>query len=136
MEDKIFLLSVEEYEKYKERIPYIKCWWWLRSPGSELHYAMNVTYDGSAHNSVDYDYVNYSDVAVRPVIRREAIDNILDWQIGNRIVKYDFPWFVIDKDLAIAEVPISFHKFDTESNDYENSEIRKFLFDWLKDRSN
>lgn len=33
----ITLLSKEEYKKYKQTIPLVKGWWWLRSP-SDYHY--------------------------------------------------------------------------------------------------
>ena len=41
------------------------CWWWLRSPGSSSNCAASVNTDGS----VDDDYVDYSDSAVRPCVR-------------------------------------------------------------------
>ena len=130
--DPIFLLSTEEYEKYKDKIPQINCWWWLRSPGTNSsNYAANVFYDGS----VDYygHFVNYGyGAAVRPALRiaRPEKYNI---QIGMKIIRYDFPWIVIDKDLAIAEVPIAFRRFSKKSNNYENSEIRKFLLEWFEE---
>ena len=87
--DKMFLLSIEEAEKYFSRdkkrklwpTPYARsrnskegnlyisisyggsCWWWLRSPGYNQNYAASVTYDGDV-----YSYgtnVNYDGYAVR-----------------------------------------------------------------------
>ena len=66
-EDKVFLLSIEEANKYltqEERkcrpTPYAKlhnawssgdnfCYWWLRSPGYFQYNAANVDYDGDVH---------------------------------------------------------------------------------------
>ncbi|MCL1994928.1 MAG: DUF6273 domain-containing protein [Defluviitaleaceae bacterium] len=58
--DKIFLLSIEEYEKYniKYNIPPAEGWWWLRSLGFGGYGAKGVCDFGSAFvyvHSVDYD---------------------------------------------------------------------------------
>lgn len=128
MNDNIFLLSTEEYEKYKDKIPTINCWWWLKSPGNLSNHIACVRTDGSISNLGNY--VDGDDVAVRPALRFSAPSTT----IGERKLFFDFPWVVIDKGLAIAEVPIGFHRFDVESNDYEKSEIRKFLFEWMDKR--
>ncbi|MBE6782722.1 MAG: zinc-ribbon domain-containing protein [Ruminococcaceae bacterium] len=88
-QDKVFLLSVSEANKYfssdsaRECKPtvyvaaqgadasadaeyYGNCWWWLRSPGYIQDFATSVNYDGGVRehgDSVDYDYI-----AVRPVL--------------------------------------------------------------------
>ena len=126
-DDEIFLLSVEEYEKYKDEIPKIKKWWWLRSPGINHFYLANVDRGGSVFCSGNNVLNN---ISVRPALHLEYSD----CQIGSRIIKYNFPWIVIDKNLAIAEVPIGFEKFDDKSNNYENSYIRKWLKEWKINR--
>lgn len=128
--DEIFLPSIEEYEKYKDVIPHINTWWWLRSPGNPQGSATYVDYGGSV-GSVGYS-VSTDIVCVRPMIHLPT--NIIA-SIGDKIYLYSFPWVVIDEHLAIAEVPIGFEKFDDGSNNYEESYIRKFLLDWLKERS-
>lgn len=40
---------------------------------------------------------------------------------------------MIDKDLAIAEVPIAFRRFSKKSNNYEISEMRKYLLEWIEE---
>ena len=129
--DEIFLLSAEEYEKYKPNIPYIRCWWWMRSPGYNSDCAALVNYDGSVCNSGNY--VNINSDAVRPALRISNLESS-NLTVGDRFVKYDFPWIKIDDNLAIAEVPIAFHRFDEKSNDYKTSEIRKFLLNWINER--
>lgn len=128
MTDEIFLLSIEEYEKYKNAIPKIINWWWLRSPGDLSSSAAGVANGGSVGGS-GY-YVDDIFGCVRPALHLES-NNL---QIGSRTVKYDFPWIVIDKNLAIAEVPIMFDKFDDKSKDYEKSYIRQKLHEWLEER--
>ena len=129
-DDEIYLLSVEEYEKYMERVPMIKSWWWLRSPRDNSETAAFV---------YSYDFVLGLDVycdngAVRPALKLNLKSENL--QIGQRVMKYDFPWIVIDVEnqIGIAEVPIAFDKFDDDSNDYETSYIRKFLNEWPEKR--
>lgn len=43
-------------------------------------------------------------------------------------------WVKIDTYLYISEVPIAFRRFDEESNNYETSEVRKFLLNWFEER--
>ena len=129
--DHIFLLSIEEYEKYKNKIPNANYEWWLRSPDNYPRHGAIVGPGGSV---CDVGlYVHCTNVAVRPVINFSRFEHDYP-KVGERIIKYNFPWIVIGEGLAIAEVPIVFRKFDEKSNDYENSEMRRFLLDWLKER--
>ena len=90
--DKVFLLSINEVEKYfnsdearkcaptayaKAQGAYTSdsyktasgaatCWWWLRSPGNNQDYAANVYYDGSVY--YNGSYVNNDNDAVRPAL--------------------------------------------------------------------
>ena len=125
-DDEIFLLSIDEYKKYKDAIPGL--WrWWLRTPSGNQDFADIVLLDGSVCFELKHIENN-----VRPALRI-ARNNL---QIGSRFVKYDFPWIKIDDYLAIAEVPIGFEKFDDKSNDYATSHIRVWLKEWLDGREN
>lgn len=128
--DEIFLLSIEEYEKYKDKIPAIYGWWWLRSPGAYSNYVALVYSGGSVNYSGNYVW---EAAAVRPALKLRG-----EYDVGARIVLNDFPWIVIDKSLAIAEVPIGQAVFDTDDTDdhcYRTSYIRAYLKKWLEDRS-
>ena len=126
--DQIFLLSIEEYHKYKDVIPHIQCWWWLRSPSrSSSNYAAHVDCDDIVcYNS----HVSNINGVVRPVIQYN--DNIITSSIGSRFAWNGVTWIIIDteKALAIAEMPIGFEKFDDKSNNYATSHIRHWLLDW------
>ena len=82
--DWVFLLSIEEAQKYFNSnsarqckwtaycyaqgayVEYGSCWWWLRSPGSIANYASSVDNDGSL---LTYgSYVNVDTAAIRPVM--------------------------------------------------------------------
>lgn len=130
MKVELFLLSVEEYEKYKDVIPVIGSWWWLRSPGYFSNGAAGVDSDGS----VDAGGYGVNDArGIRPAFRVQKSE-ILNLQIGDRKSCYDFPFVKIDDDLLIAEVPIAFDKFDDDSNDYEKSYVKRFLEKWKEGR--
>lgn len=129
MNDEIFLLSIEEYKKYRDLIPKIHSLWWLRSPGNLSQYVAHVDVSGSVYDNGNV--VNYGIEAVRPAIK---FNPLLSLRLGDRFIKYDFPWVYLGDCLAIAEVPIAFRRFDKEGNDYETSEVRKFLFEWKRSR--
>lgn len=84
--DKVFLLSIDEAEKYFSSNEARKCepteyaeangdyindgngtvWWWLRSPGNDTYYVASVDTFGWVH---DYGYiVNLTYIAVRPAL--------------------------------------------------------------------
>lgn len=136
--DEIFLPSIEEYEKYKDVIPKIETLWWLRSPGCYSYGATSVNNDGSIYD--DGDDVRYSIDAVRPMINLKIcykdIYDKMNIRVGTILTLYKFPWVIIDanKGIAIAEVPIFFSHFDSESNNYENSDIREALKKWKESR--
>lgn len=72
--DKVFLLSIEEAEKYAtsykvghgEFADRNRARWWLRSPGYTGHHAASVEYDGSV--GMSGDDVSSDWVAVRPAL--------------------------------------------------------------------
>ena len=130
-DDEIFLLSSEEYDRYKQNIPKIAILWWLRTPGGNQKTASTVYGNGSIYYSGDYVY--YDCGAIRPALK--IFDKAFkDIEVGNRYIKYDFPWIKVDENLAIAELPIGFCRFDIESNDYKTSEIRKYINEWKECR--
>lgn len=67
-EDKVSLLTVDEYRKYRSLIPNTKdYWWWLVSPWSTPcnDYDMSVTVVSSA-GGISHDFCNFN-LGVRPV---------------------------------------------------------------------
>ena len=132
--DEIFLLSIEEYEHYKNKIPHENCWWWLRSPGHHQLLAAGVNGVGSVSYGGDNVHVNL--YAVRPALKYSILESqIIKSTIHkDRFLFNEFPFRMIDaeKKIAIAEVPITFDKFDKESNDYETSYIRSKILAWFK----
>ena len=143
-DDPIFLLSEEEYEKYKDKIPKIGCWWWLRSPSMDSGRAVNVNYVGSL-SVLGYDVA--CDGAVRPALRTSNLKLgkefkstkppvfVMDEQRSVWLLVFNgVTWVQIDDGLYISELPIDFRRFDEKSNNYETSEVRKFLLYWFEER--
>lgn len=64
---KLFLLSKDEYEKYRNKIPDASCWWWLRTRGENTYHAAFVYSDASV--SIDGVVVNNDNLGVRPALR-------------------------------------------------------------------
>ena len=129
--DQIFLLSDQEYNKYRSAIPLIDCQWWLRTFSNDPNYATNVDNNGSTIGCADsYGNLIYTNCAVRPAIRYNR--GLITSPIGSRFTWNGVTWVIIDteKALAIAEMPIGFEKFDNESNNYATSHIRQWLLDW------
>lgn len=129
--DKIFLLSVEEYEKHKDAISCIPCMWWVLERENDSWHAALVESVGDIFSYADS--IGHMNCAVRPALRLKSTN----LEIGARFVEADFPWVVIGDGLAIAEMPIAFHRYDANAkkNSYETSEIRQFLLDWYEERT-
>lgn len=135
-DDPIFLLSKEEYEKYKNNIPKFSAWWWLRSSNEDFYYAAIVDTNGSV---IDCDLLNEDRNLVRPALRISHLkcNTVLNYDsTGTRFFALGATWKIIDdeEDIAIAEMPLMSYQFDTESNNYEESEVRKKLLGWYKER--
>ena len=125
------LLSVEETENLltREERKY-HCWCWLRSPGTYSLYAADVCRDGD----VDYDGhgVNVDGGCVRPALQISNLEssNLL---IGDVFEVGDYKFRIISEDLAwMYEQDIGQHRFDEETNVYEQSEIKQFVDDWFE----
>lgn len=127
-DDVLFLLSSEEYERYKDKIRCIEMYWWLRDKYTNSSaYVCRVNTDG-------YSYYGGASRAcgVRPCLKYDKIDSIIDSKEKNCFIWNETKWRIIDKEncIAISEVPIWFMEFDNQNNDYETSSIRKFLKEW------
>lgn len=131
MNDKIFLLSVDEARELPVRILDCGQWWWLRSLGNLQSRAAYVDHDGDIDNQGDDVDNKYG--GVRPVLEVENIDDIdLSDYLGIEwidISKY------MDKPMLLAKEPIFCNRFDKKNNNYESSEIRRRLLDWYNNKT-
>ena len=141
--EEVALLSIEEYEKYKNIIPLLnKCWWWLRSPGHAQPFAARVDDDGGVYERgglVDFGYD-----AVRPALKIKTsevncfdIGDTVSFQndyIGDEYIVLDkLPnniLYILSKDI------VAIRRFDPESNVWETSELKQWLeeqYSWMKE---
>lgn len=131
--EKITLLSVEEAEKVSEENLECDCSWWLRSPGIYSYYATYV--NGSFINDYYGDFVDIDDGAVRPALiinqKSEPYENIK---------VFDRYWTYIGNNLYLLanfEKPLTEMAFNSnrdKGNDYETSDIKKWLDNWLQEQ--
>lgn len=129
----ITLLSVEEYMAAKAHIMPINGWWWLRSPGCNSGSAAYVMSDGGV-NSYGY-FVRGAHGVVRPALLIQNL-NFFKLKPGDRILNYaKHGWTVISDTMALCDDGIGKHCFHEdwetqEANDYEKSDVKRFLESW------
>ena len=123
----ITLLTVEEYRKYKSTVPNIEDWWWLRSPGNADDRAAYVCPKGAVLSRGDG--IRSDDDAVRPALKSDEI--ILD--VGEQFIALGNRWTVIGKGIAISNGIVATHRYDSDSNVWETSELKEWLEAWAKE---
>jgi len=136
----ITLLSTEEAEKLPRWLLANGNGWWLRSPGYVRNGAACVFTDGTVFR-LGFD-VHYDDICVRPVIKvnlKPYLPLIVKGRIQPLVIGETVRVFFkqaqyIGNDMVLLCESIAFHRFDEKSNDYENSEIKEFLENWLKEQ--
>lgn len=126
VKDKLFLLSIEEYNKYKDVIPQLHTHWWLRSQGANKERAMYVASSGWVNDFGEH--VGCDDAGIRPALVMDNLTELKMLEVGEVFTYHNFPFTVIKKGkLAIATVPVHFDIFDTENNNYRQSVVRQYL---------
>ncbi len=118
--DGMFLLSKDEYKKYRDAIPVKDFTWWLRTKCDiDLNHVMVVNPDGS----IDENGRLPSDTTccVRPVfdlrkISREKLENELHYDIT----------IIVPEILAISNDAFRDMMFDPSTTKYAQSQVRAF----------
>lgn len=126
----ITLLSVKEADSLltKEQ-RFIGSWWWLRSPGRYPDRAAYVSSGGNISAYGNYVRSNYG--VIRPALRFS--NSNLVW--GDSFEAGCEQWLVIDDGLALCESIVGKSPFRTDynasdANDYEKSDVKKWLDNW------
>ena len=127
----ITLLSIEEAKEVNENTRCIHNNWWLRSPGNDTKYAAYITCDGDVYE--DGFNVDYSHFGVRPALKIRNMNSKLN--IGDAIIFAEKKWTVINDTTVLCDSIIGESCFRndwgaTDANDYEASDIKKFLEAW------
>lgn len=133
----ITLLSAEEAKQLdNELLRKSKLgFWWLRSPGD---YGI-----GAAFVDGDYGLVNahglsvLDEFGVRPALRISNLSSF-NFHINDKFDFAGYTWTIISNDYALCDDYIGEHCFRKEwkakdANDYEASDIKKYIENWYKE---
>lgn len=128
--ESIYLLSIQQAERLPKYILAIGDSWWLRSPGTfcgavEVDENGNVNYFGLK--------VDYNRGGVRPALKIKNLD-LLNLEIGETVKVFGLLAQCIGDNSVLLCESITNHRFDSKSNDYETSEVKRFIEEWLKER--
>ena len=130
----LFMQQVMFVPKDITKCNYDKCdynYWWLRSPGYGSSYAADVNIFGYVNTVGNYVYDTYS--VVRPALEISNPESS-ELAIGDRFNLFGYDWTVIFRDMALCDTGIGRHRFDPERNNWEASELKTWLEDWLKEK--
>ena len=131
----ITLLSVDEYSKYRNRIPQ-RLWWWLRTNATDNDIAVAVV---NSSGEVKYDDAGCEKIHVRPALIYNSKTS--DLRTRDKITLADLEWTVIsDKyalcDDSIAKMPFRdwecWNEPPKDTNAYEASDVKVYLENWAR----
>lgn len=128
----ITLLTKEEAEALPIDIRKCKCDWWLRSPGGDDGIGAVVVAGGSGEILPNGGIVTIS-LGVRPALRCNLLPPNL--QIGDKVIIFGYVWTVITEHLILCDAIVGESPFRkdwcaSDANDYEASDIKKWLEEW------
>ena len=127
----ITLLSEEEFNSSKEFIPEIELQiWWLRTPYYLPHRACAVF----ANSYIGNAPVSSFAIGVRPAL---VVENE-EFVCGQKVNVLGCVWTVILIDdvntILLCDEVVAHQRFDADNNDFEESEIKRFLEGWSQER--
>jgi len=134
----VTLLSKEEFEIAENNISAIRGWWWLRSPGFTLHNAALV-YDYDDGLLYDHD-VDDDRGCVRPALR--IVQTPYGLKLHDVIELAGYSWTIVCVlenycyalcNCAVGETYFREDWKAENANNYETSDVRKWLENWVKE---
>ena len=123
------LLTLEEVNQLPQKVRSYICWWWLKSPGQFDDFALGVGKDGTVYS---HGCIVDDTGAVRPVLTVSNLDSSNLELYDNYQLLDNFWIYIGDNKFLYDGIPVK-HIFDKDSNDYESSEIKGYLDNWLKE---
>ena len=128
----ITLLSLYEANKLPQSIVAFEGIWWLRSPS---YYSDHIECVNSDGHYAGCGHVRFNICKARPVLIIPELEDLDLEKFKDSIEVFDRDWIYIGNGMALAEKSIFESRFnDSDSNDYETSEIKQKLEDWLKEQ--
>lgn len=127
----ITLLSKEEFEVYKENIKPLEGWWWLRTPSQYGGNPMAVAPGIGVIDAVISPILKFH---IRPVLRVDPEASKL--MPGTEYQMAGQTWTAISDDILLCNQGIRMIFIEDENCRYcyENSDAKKFLDSWAKER--
>ena len=128
--NEITLLSVDEYKANRYLISNIPSWWWLRTPGTNIDYP---GVEQIINGWIFAGYVSHNE-GVRPVLRIKNPESAF-LKIGVKFRLANYTWTMLGDGLALCDDVIGECAFRkdwkaTDANDYEKSDVKKYLEQW------
>lgn len=129
--DKITLLSVDEYKANRYLISNVASWWWLRTPGTNIDYP---GVEQIVNGWIFAGHVSHID-GVRPILRIKNPESAF-LKIGVKFRLADYTWTMLGDGLALCDDVIGECAFRKDweaidANDYEKSDVKKYLEEWI-----
>lgn len=124
----ITLLSLKEYESYKDIIPLTHIYYWTRTTSKAYFDATIVDHDGRTYNNVSVsDYAG-----VRPVL---LFDSCNELHQCDKVEVAGHIWTVICDNMMLCDEIIGRSSFEESSgkNDYKDSTVKKWLDKWYEE---
>lgn len=122
----IYLLSDAQYEGEKHLIPPIDKDWWLQTSGCTSCVKI-IKRDGSESYSAHFNL----DMFVRPAL---ILNNIMP--VGGVFEFAGVGWTVVSciskTSIAICNTVIAQRRFDAKSNEWDKSELKVWLEEWVE----
>jgi len=126
----VTLLSIKGVILFPRQVRTYGGWWWLRSPGVSQTQASGV----NAFGTIDPfgDDVDDDSVCVRPALIIDPIPSYL--KSGDIIKIFGKEWVFYNGGALLMDgtlIKMSFNKTPQKGNDYETSDIKKYLDHWF-----
>ena len=120
----ITLLSLEQYEEYKNIIPTIPAGrWWLRD--SAVPGKVSCVYKKTVCNM---------SITEKGCVRPALIVIGLNASCGDKVQALGHSWTVLDKDLLLCDYHIGIQPFDKTYNHWPISALKYWLQDWCREK--
>ena len=119
----ITLLSLEDYERNHYIIPTSDNWWWLKSGSPFRRNVAYVFIDGDAY-AQGYKVTSCADIRPLIYIDNEKSKDLVPGSVV-KIGKYTAT--VLSDRSCLIDYGVCRRRFDSDYNDYERSEIKKYL---------
>lgn len=126
----ITLLTAGEAYKVPQTIRACKAGWWLQSPSDYDFISIMFVFQ----NGMISRYGDVIDIErhVRPALIIPELEDLNLEKYKDSVTIFDREWIYIGNGMVLAEKPIFESIFDKNSNNYESSQIKQKLEDWLE----